>query len=105
MEAGAREDLSRDPVVAAGRVEHALVIAAADVDAEGDAGVPADDRVVELDARVEHLVRIAAALAVAFADRLVEQRGVLRRVDLDVGAAEPTSSAISRRVKSTTSAR
>ena len=52
-------------------------------------GVALDDRVVELDARVEHLVGIAAALAVALANRLVEQRRVLRRVDLDVVAAEP----------------
>ena len=51
--------------------------------------VARDDRVVELDAGVEHLVRIAAALPVALADRLVEQRRVLRRVDLDVLAAEP----------------
>ncbi len=48
-----------------------------------------DDRVVELDAGVEQLVGIAAALPVAFANRLVEERGVLRRVDLDVVAAEP----------------
>ena len=48
-----------------------------------------DDRVVELDAGVEQRVGIAAALAVALADRLVEERGVLRRVDLDVLAAEP----------------
>ena len=64
------------------------MIAAADVDAEGDAGVAVDDRVVELDAGVEHLVGIAAALAVALANRLVEQRRVLRRVDLDVLAAQ-----------------
>ena len=53
----AAEHLLGDAVVAARRVEHALVVAAADVDAEGDARVPGDDRVVELDAGVEHLVR------------------------------------------------
>ena len=79
----------RDPVVAAGRVEHALVIAAADVDAERHAGMALDDRVVQLDGGVEHPIGIAAALAVALANRLVEQPGVLRRVDLDVLAAEP----------------
>ena len=43
----------------------------------------------EVDARVEHLVGIVAALAVAFANRLVEERGILRGVDLHVVAAEP----------------
>ena len=47
-----------------------------------------DDGVVELDAGVEQPIGIAAALAVAFADRLVEQRRVLRRIDLHVLAAE-----------------
>ena len=51
--------------------------------------MPGDDRVVELDAGVEQSIGIAAALAVALADRLVEQRRVLRRIDLDVLAAEP----------------
>ena len=88
VEARAAEDLLSDAVVAARRVEHALVVAAADVDAEGHARVAVDDRVVELDAGVEHLVGIAAALPIALADRLVEQRGVLRSVDLHVLAAE-----------------
>jgi hypothetical protein len=65
------------------------VVPAADVDAEGDAWLTVDDRVVELDARVQHPIRIRAAPAIAFADRLVEQRRVLRRVDLHVLAAEP----------------
>ena len=47
-----------------------------------------DDGIVELDAGVEHLVRVAAALPVAVANALVEQARVLRRVDLDVLAAE-----------------
>ena len=37
IEARAAEHLLRDPIVAARRVEHALVVAAADVDAERDA--------------------------------------------------------------------
>ncbi len=82
------EDLLRDPIVAAGGVEHALVIAPADVDAEGQAGVSLDDRVVQLDRRVEHAIGIAAAGAVALADGLVEQPGILRGVNLDVLAAE-----------------
>ena len=51
-------------------------------------GVAVDDRVVELDAGVDEPVGVAAALPVALANRLVEQRGVLRRVDLDVFAPE-----------------
>ena len=38
---------------------------------------------------VEHAVGIAAALPVALANLLVEQRRILRRVNLDVLAAEP----------------
>src|SRR3954466_8509998 len=55
IEASPREDLLGDAVVAARRVEHALVIAAADVNPEGDPVVAVDDRVVEIDARIEHL--------------------------------------------------
>ena len=47
-----------------------------------------DDGVVELDARVEHPGRIAATLTVALADGFVEQRRILRRVDLHVLAAK-----------------
>ena len=57
--------------------------------AERHAGMAVDDRVVQLDVGVQHPVRIVAALAIALADRLVEQRRVLRRVDLDVFAPEP----------------
>src|SRR4029453_16466342 len=64
------------------------MVPAADVDAEGHAAVPLDDRVVELDARVEHLVRVAAALPVPFANRFIQQRVVLWRVDLDVLTSE-----------------
>ena len=58
------------------RVEHALVIAAADVNSKGHAGMAVDDGIVELDAGVQHLVRIAAALPIPFADFLVEERRV-----------------------------
>ena len=49
----------------------------------------ADDRVVHLDAGVDEPVGIGAALDVARAQRGIEQRRVLGRVDLDVGAAQP----------------
>ena len=87
-EVGAAEDLLRDRVVAAAGVVLALVVAPAEVDAEGDAGMVADHGVVEFDAAVEQPVRVVAALAVALADGRVEQPGILRRVELDVGAAE-----------------
>src|SRR6185295_9637596 len=46
IELRASEHLRRDAIVAARRVEHALVVAAADVDAESDARMALDDRVV-----------------------------------------------------------
>ena len=58
------------------------------MDPEGDSLVARDDRVVQLDAGIEHAVGIAPALSVALADGFVEQTGVLRCVDLDVLAAE-----------------
>src|SRR5437660_5962880 len=78
-----------DRLIVALRIELALVVAAADVQAERDPGVALDDRVVELDAAVDQLLRVAAALPVALAHLRVEQRRVLGRVDLDVRAAEP----------------
>jgi hypothetical protein len=88
VKAGLPEDRLRDALVPARCVEHALVVAAADVDAEGDPGVAADDGVVQLDAFLEHSIRIASALTVTLAKLLVEQRCVLRCVDLDVLASE-----------------
>src|SRR4051812_39511951 len=88
VEVGAAEDLLGDAVVTARGVEHAFVIAAADVNAEGDPAVAGDDRVIQLDGRVEHLVRFAAALTIALADCLVEEARILRRIDLDVLAPE-----------------
>ena len=69
---------ARDGLVAAAGVEHRLVVAAADVQAERDARMAADHRVVHLDARVDEPVGIAAPLAVALAQRGIEQRRVLR---------------------------
>ncbi|MEZ4521501.1 MAG: hypothetical protein R3A46_07650 [Thermomicrobiales bacterium] len=63
--------------------------AAAEVDAEVDARMFADHRVIQLDAAVEQCVGVIPALSIAFTDLRVEQGGVLRRVDLDVRAAEP----------------
>src|SRR5579864_2436486 len=88
VEQGALEDPGDRLVIALG-VELALVVAAADVQREGDPGVARDDRVVHLDAAVDDLLRIAAALAIALAHLGVEERAVLGAVDLDVGAAEP----------------
>ena len=88
MEPQPAEHLLCDPIVPARGVEHALAVAATDMDAEGDAGMAVDDGVVELDARVQQAIRIAAALPVSVADRLVEQGGVLRRVDLHVLASK-----------------
>src|SRR5262249_59379932 len=49
----------------------------------------ADDGVVHFDREIEQTVRVVAALAVAFAQVGVEQRRVLRRIDLNVDAAQP----------------
>src|SRR6185369_3407345 len=67
----------------------ALVIPAADVNPEGDAGMSFDDRVVEFDARVEHPVRVAAALTVSFANGFIQQRRVLWGINLDVLTSQP----------------
>ena len=88
MEPRVAEHLRCDPVVAARRVEHALVVAPADVDAERHPLVAVDDGVVELDAGIEQPIGIASALPVALADCLVEERGVLRGIDLHVLAAQ-----------------
>src|SRR5579863_10608078 len=48
----------------------------------------ANHRVVHFDGKIEQAVGIVAALAVAFANLRIDQGGVLRRVDLNVGAAE-----------------
>src|SRR6266516_2146676 len=55
---------------------------------ESDAGMIADQRVVEFDASIQETIRIVSSLSVAFANFRIEQRRVLRSVDLDVGAAE-----------------
>jgi hypothetical protein len=73
------------------------VVPAADVDAEGDARLTVDDRVVELDARVQHPIRIRAAPAQP--SRIVSSSSAAaRRVDLHISQPSRASSAISRRV-------
>jgi hypothetical protein len=52
-------------------------------------GVARDDRVVHLDAFVEQLVRIAATPTVAFAQLVIEEGSILRRVDLDTYRSRP----------------
>ncbi len=91
---GLREYASDWLVVATG-VEFALIVATADVDTEGDAGMPIYDRVIHFDAGVYQLVGVAAALNIAFPHFGVEQCRVLGGVNLDVGAAQQISSATS----------
>src|SRR6266550_8731170 len=80
---------SRNRPIVASRVELALVVAAADVNREGHAGVTGDDRVVHLDACIDQGLRVAAALAVSLAQLGVEERRVLGSIDLNVSAPEP----------------
>src|SRR5204863_185729 len=89
LEPRAPEHSLADGLVAAARVEHRLIVAAADMETEADAGMVADDGVVHLDAGIDEPFGIAPALTVPFPDRRVEERRVLGRVDLDVGAAQP----------------
>src|SRR6266540_4009485 len=86
--AAALEDAS-DALVASTGIEHRLVVAAADVESERDPGMAADHRIVHLDTGVDEPIGIAAALAVALAERRVQKGRVLGGVDLDVRAAEP----------------
>src|ERR1700674_1168517 len=79
---------ARDRLLVPLGVELALVVATADVESKGDAGVALDDGVVELDAAVDQLLGVAPSLPVAFPHRRVQEGSVLRRVDLDIGAAE-----------------
>src|ERR1700674_850513 len=79
---------SRDRLVVAFGVELALVVATADVESKGHTRVALDDGVVELDTAVDQLFRVAPALPVTLAHRGVEERPVLRPVDLDIRAAE-----------------
>src|SRR5260370_166339 len=68
--------------------ELALVVASADVHRERDAGMAIDDRVVQFDAAVDQLFRVAAPLTVALTHLRIEQGRVLGRIDLDVCAAQ-----------------
>lgn len=55
--------------------EAVLIVPAADVKAEGHAGVIADDRIVFLDARIHELVGMATPLAVSAQLRMKKLRG------------------------------
>src|SRR2546425_8522823 len=80
-------EYARNRLVVAPGVEFALVVPTADMHPEGHTRVAADDGVVHLNTYIDEFVRVAAALAVAFAHFRIEQSSVLGRVDLDVGAA------------------
>ena len=71
MKACVAKDARDRPVVTLG-VKLALVIAPTEVQAEGDSGMVADDRVVHLDGKVEQPIGIVAALPVSFPQRWVE---------------------------------
>src|SRR5262245_47213047 len=96
VEARLAKDYSNRAVISP-RVKLALIVAPAQVQAERDPGpacrpgrrMIADDGVVHFDREIEQSVRVVAALAVAFAQVGVEQRRVLRRIDLNVDAAQP----------------
>src|SRR5260370_15928468 len=87
MKPGPAEDGRYGFVIATG-VESAVVVAPAYMDGKGDTGMVADNGIVHFDTDIDHLIRVAAALAIALAHLRIEQRGVLGRVDLDVGAAQ-----------------
>src|SRR5207247_8338297 len=78
----------REPVVTARNEPAARLVPAAEVEAEGDLGMTADDDVVELEPELEPpLGRPATALVERAVVRVDEER-IVRRVELDVGRAE-----------------
>ncbi len=87
MELGAAKNF-RDRSVITGGVELTLIISPAHVESEEDSGLAADHRIIHFDGEVEQSVRVIAALAVSLADLGVDQGGVLRRIDLNVSAAQ-----------------
>jgi hypothetical protein len=84
------EDLLGDRIVATGRIEHALVVAAADRKAEDNSLLveSVEYSIVEFDGLIDDAIRVDPTDAVTFADLRIEQGSILRCVDLDVGAAE-----------------
>ena len=85
----AAEEALGEPVVAALDEPAARLVAAAEVEAEGHAGMIADHVVVELEAEVEPALRRPAAALVEVPVARVDEQRIVRRVELDVGRAEP----------------
>ena len=79
---------SRDGLVVTAGIVFALVVSATDVNAKGNAGVAIDYSVVQLDTLIEEFVWITASLAIAVSDLCIQKSGILRSVDLDIGAAK-----------------
>src|SRR6266852_6074962 len=87
LEFGLTEDFGDRSVIARG-VELALIVSPAQVQAKQDAGMTANHSVIHLDGEIEEAVGITAPLLVALADLGIDQGGILRRVDLNVRAAQ-----------------
>src|SRR6266853_550085 len=87
LEFGLTEDFRNRGVIARG-VELALIVSPAQVQAEQDTGMTANHSVIHLDGEIEEAVGIIAPLPVALADLGIDQGGILRRVDLNVRAAQ-----------------
>src|SRR5436309_6012492 len=87
--ANAGEQPLREPVVPPFHEPAACLIAAAEVEAEGDARVISDDVVVELDTELEPALGRPAATFVEPAVCRIDEQRVVRCVQLDVHRAEP----------------
>src|SRR5436309_7412378 len=83
------EDRARDRVVRPGREPAASLVPAAEVEAEGDARMTADHRVVHRDAVGEPAREAPAPRLVEGPRPLVEQERVVWRVELDVERTPP----------------
>ncbi len=87
LEARIAKDLGDRAVVSRG-VELALIVSAAEMQSKDNSGMVADHRIVHLDREIEQAVGIIAALPVPLPQLRIKQRGVLRRIDLNVRAAQ-----------------
>ena len=83
-----REEPLGEPVVAALDEPAARLVPAAEVEAERDPVVLADDEVVELEPELEPALGRPPAARVEVAVARIEEQRVVRRVELDVGGAE-----------------
>ena len=88
VHADAGEQLSRDVLVAAGDQPAAGLVALAEVEAGHHARAVAEHVVVELGAEAQPTARGPAAAGVEVAVALLHEQRVVRRVELDVRAAE-----------------